>query len=103
MFYHQRVFDIAVQRNGYHLYVITALFTHSHYPGVTAPEFADKSRIGPYGDAILELDHSTERVLAALEKAGVDDNTIVIWLSDNGVTPVTGLVTFVQIKIQLNQ
>ncbi len=65
-------------------------WTHSHYPSVTAPEFAGKSRIGPYGDAILELDHSTGRVLAALEKAGVDDNTIVIWISDNGATPVSG-------------
>ncbi len=65
-------------------------WTHSHYPSVTAPEFAGKSRIGPYGDAILELDHSTGRVLAALEKAGVDDNTIVIWLSDNGATPISG-------------
>ena len=65
-------------------------WTHSHYPSVTAPEFAGKSRIGPYGDAILELDHSTGRVLAALERAGVEDNTIVIWISDNGATPISG-------------
>ena len=65
-------------------------WTHSHYPSVSPPEFSGKSRIGPYGDAIMELDARTGEVLAAIEDAGVEDNTIVIWLSDNGATPVSG-------------
>jgi arylsulfatase A-like enzyme len=31
-------------------------FTYTHYPIHTAPEFVGKSRIDPYGDAIMELD-----------------------------------------------
>ena len=65
-------------------------WTHSHYPSVTPTEFSGKSRIGPYGDAIMELDARTGEVLTALEEAGVEDNTIVIWLSDNGATPISG-------------
>ena len=65
-------------------------WTHSHYPSVTPAEFSGKSRIGPYGDAIMELDARTGEVLTALEEAGVEDNTIVIWLSDNGATPISG-------------
>ena len=38
----------------------------------------------------MELDHRTGEVLAAIKDAGVEDNTIVIWISDNGATPVSG-------------
>ena len=65
-------------------------FTNTHYPIRTAPEFVGKSRIGPYGDAIMELDHRTGQVLDAIKAAGVEDNTIVIWISDNGAAPTQG-------------
>ena len=32
----------------------------------------------------MELDYRTGQVLDAIKEAGVEDNTIVIWLSDNG-------------------
>ena len=67
-------------------------FTHTHYPTLTAPEFTGKSRIGAYGDAIMELDHRTGQVLDAIKAAGVEDNTIVIWLSDNAAAPTSGPV-----------
>ena len=65
-------------------------WTHSHYPSVVPPEFEGKSSIGPYGDAIMELDYRTGQVLDAIEAAGVEDNTIVIWISDNAATPISG-------------
>jgi hypothetical protein len=33
-------------------------WTHTHYPTLPAPEFVGKSRIGAYGDAIMELDRN---------------------------------------------
>jgi arylsulfatase A-like enzyme len=65
-------------------------FTHTHYPTRTAREFEGKSRIGPYGDAIMELDYRTGQVLDAIKAAGVEDNTIVLWLSDNAAAPTSG-------------
>ena len=65
-------------------------FTNTHYPLKTAPEFEGKSRIGPYGDAIMELDHRTGQVLDAIKAAGVEDNTIVLWLSDNAAAGTQG-------------
>jgi arylsulfatase len=65
-------------------------FTNTHYPLHTAPEFAGKSRIGPYGDAIMELDYRTGQVLDAIKAAGVEDNTVVLWLSDNAAAPTQG-------------
>jgi arylsulfatase len=65
-------------------------FTYTHYPIRTAPEFVGKSRIGPYGDAIMELDYRTGQVLDAIKAAGIEDNTIVLWLSDNAAAPLAG-------------
>ena len=65
-------------------------FTNSHYPSVTAPEFEGKSPAGSYGDAIMELDYRTGEVLDAIKAAGIEDNTIVIWISDDGASPLTG-------------
>jgi arylsulfatase A-like enzyme len=62
-------------------------FTHTHYPSLVPPEFTGKSRIGPYGDAMMELDYRTGQVLDAIKAAGIEDNTIVLWLSDNGAAP----------------
>ena len=61
-------------------------WTHTHYPNVTPPEFTGKSSHA-YGDAIMELDHRTGQVLDALRGSGIENDTIVIWLSDNSATP----------------
>ncbi len=65
-------------------------FTHTHYPVLTAPQFEGASPAGPYGDAIMELDYRTGEVLDAIKAAGIEDNTIVIWLSDDGASPMGG-------------
>jgi arylsulfatase A-like enzyme len=58
-------------------------------PGSTAQPFASsafqgRSKNGPYGDSIEELDWSTGEILAALKKLGLDQKTLVVWTSDNG-------------------
>jgi arylsulfatase A-like enzyme len=63
-------------------------WTHTHYPSVVAPEFEGKSRIGPYGDAVMELDHRTGQVPDAIKEAGIENHTIVIWMFDNASTPI---------------
>lgn len=65
-------------------------WTQSHYPNVTSEKFAGKSRIGQYGDGMLQHDHGVGQVLDAIEKAGIEDDTIVIYISDNGSTPLSG-------------
>ena len=39
---------------------------------------------GPYGDAVSELDWSVGEVLAALRRLGLDENTLLVFTSDNG-------------------
>ncbi len=59
-------------------------WTRPHYPNFTSPEFEGASRIGLYGDSLMELDHNTCRVLDAIDEAGLKDETIVVFMSDNG-------------------
>ncbi len=50
-------------------------------------QFKGSSQWGEYGDAIQELDHHVGRIFDSLERLGIDDNTIVIYASDNGRGP----------------
>jgi arylsulfatase A-like enzyme len=65
--------------------------TSPHYPVVPAPEFKGKSQAGDYGDFVVQTDWSVGQVLEALQRAGVAENTLVIFTSDNG-PEITGEV-----------
>lgn len=55
-----------------------------HVPRVPNERFAGKSGMGPRGDVILEADWCVSEFLAALDKLGLAENTLVIFTSDNG-------------------
>jgi arylsulfatase A len=55
-----------------------------HVPIFASDRFAGKSRGGLYGDVIEEIDWSVGEVLAALRRQGLEENTWVIFTSDNG-------------------
>lgn len=55
-----------------------------HIPVYASPDFQGTSNGGAYGDSVQELDWSMGQILQALKDNGVDDNTLVIFLSDNG-------------------
>ena len=60
--------------------------TRPHYPNLPSDEFKGKSRIGNYGDCIMELDHNIGRINQAIKDAGIEENTILVFISDNGPT-----------------
>ena len=59
-------------------------YTMPHLPVFADEPFQGKSLAGPYGDTIEEIDWSVGEIVSALEKAGIDDNTLVFFSSDNG-------------------
>jgi arylsulfatase A-like enzyme len=76
------------------------LYIPQAMPGSTSEpfsseEFRGKSRNGPWGDSIEELDWSTGRILDHLVKLGIEEDTLVIWTSDNGapIRPEPGNLT----------
>lgn len=55
-----------------------------HTPLFASADFKGKSERGLYGDVVEEIDFNTGRVLDHLKALGIDENTIVIYTSDNG-------------------
>jgi uncharacterized sulfatase len=55
-----------------------------HKPLAASEKNYKKSGVGLYGDALTELDDSVGAVLDALKQNGIDDNTFVLFTSDNG-------------------
>lgn len=58
--------------------------TAPHGPWLPAQEFLGASEAGPLGDFVVNVDHVIGRILDKLEELGVDDDTIVLFSSDNG-------------------
>jgi arylsulfatase A len=58
-----------------------------HTPIVPVPPFKDASGLNPYADFVMQIDHHMGQLLAAVKKAGLDKNTLVIFTSDNGCSP----------------
>ncbi len=50
------------------------------------PDFdqTDPSRLGLYADLIAELDHRVGQIMDCLDEAGVADDTLLVFSSDNG-------------------
>jgi len=55
-----------------------------HTPWLPEERFVGKSEAGPYGDYLVQMDHELGRVLETLRETGLDQNTLVIFSSDNG-------------------
>lgn len=58
--------------------------TQIHFPTLPHPDFAGTTGAGDIGDAMADVDHNVGLVLEALERLGIEDNTLVFWCTDNG-------------------
>jgi len=59
-------------------------FSMGHAPNLPSKQFQGKSQIGNYGDKLMEGDFHVGQVLDTLKELNLDDNTIVVFASDNG-------------------
>lgn len=73
-------------RNGRPFFLYLAL-PSPHTPILPAPEWLGKSGLNSYADFVMQTDASLGRVMRALEKNGLNDNSLVIFTSDNGCSP----------------
>lgn len=59
-------------------------YTSPHYPVCPLPEFWGKGKCGGYGEFVIETDHHVGRILQFLKQSGLDENTMIVFSSDNG-------------------
>ena len=55
-----------------------------HHPPMAHDEFEDKTGNGSFADMVVEHDYRVGQVIKAVEEAGISENTIIIYASDNG-------------------
>lgn len=61
--------------------------TMLHNPLGVSQKFKGSSNWGEYGDAIQELDYNVGRIFDSLKRVGIENNTLVVYASDNGRGP----------------
>ncbi|MEO6245486.1 MAG: sulfatase-like hydrolase/transferase [Opitutaceae bacterium] len=73
-----------IERNSAKPFFLYVPHIMPHVPIFASAKFKGTSQRGLYGDVVQELDWSVGQIMAALKRAGVDDNTLVVFSSDNG-------------------
>lgn len=58
--------------------------TAPHKPVLPHPRFHGITKLGPYGDFVVQVDWTVGQILNAVDEAGIFEDTIVIYTSDNG-------------------
>ena len=69
------------KKNPFFIYMAHSM---PHIPLAVSGKFKGKSEQGMYGDVIMEIDWSVGEIMKALEKNGLDKNTLIVFTSDNG-------------------
>jgi len=75
---------ISRQQNDDNPFFLYLAMHQPHVPRIPSPRFAGASDKGPRGDVIMELDWMVGQVVDHLRDLGLDQNTLVIFSSDNG-------------------
>jgi len=73
-----------IQRNKDQPFFLYVPHVMPHVPIFASSEFKGHSPNGLYADVVEELDASVGTIVAAIERAGVRENTLIILSSDNG-------------------
>ena len=59
-------------------------FMKCHNPTNPSPLFKGKSHENAYLDSIMEVDFNSGKIVNAIKDLGLDQETIVVWTTDNG-------------------
>jgi arylsulfatase A-like enzyme len=73
-----------IQRNKKGPFFLYVPHSMPHVPIFCSDKFLGKSGAGLYGDVMMEIDWSIGKILGALRDNGVEENTLVVFTSDNG-------------------
>jgi arylsulfatase A-like enzyme len=73
-----------IRRNQANPFFLYMAHTAPHQPLTPSPAFRGKSGMGLYGDTLLELDASVGVLMSELKELGLEQNTLVMFSSDNG-------------------
>ena len=108
-----RAVDFIARQKGKNPFLLSVHYTAPHWPWESRDDEAESKRIGnaihhvdggsveTYRNMIRHMDEGIGNIFAALKKAGVDDNTLVVFTSDNGGERFSDTWPFVGKKMDL--
>ncbi len=73
-----------IRRNANQPFFLYVPHTMGHIPLGVSEKFKGKSEQGFYGDVMMEIDWSVGEIMNVLKENGIEDNTIVVFTTDNG-------------------
>ncbi|KAM3934289.1 arylsulfatase H-like [Leptodactylus fuscus] len=73
-----------IDRNKDAPFLLFVSFLHVHTPMVPTKAFTGKSKHGPYGDFVEEMDFMVGSIVNAIDNAGLKNNTMIYFASDHG-------------------
>lgn len=81
--YTQKAVDF-INRNKENPFFLYVPHSMPHVPLGVSDKFRGKSEQGMYGDVMMEIDWSVGQIISALKANGLEENTIIIFTTDNG-------------------
>ena len=81
--YTERAVDF-IDRNKDQPFVLYVPHSMVHVPLYVSDKFMGKSKRGLFGDVVMEVDWSVGQINDALKRNGIENDTLVIFTSDNG-------------------
>ncbi|RIH67298.1 arylsulfatase [Mariniphaga sediminis] len=73
-----------IQENRENSFFVYLAHPMPHVPLYVSDKFKGKSQQGLYGDVLMEIDWSVGQIIQTLKETGLDENTLVVFTSDNG-------------------
>ncbi|MEE8177514.1 MAG: sulfatase [Acidobacteriota bacterium] len=73
-----------IRKSKHHPFFVYLAHSMPHVPVSASENFSGRSRRGLYGDVVETIDWSAGRILETLKEEGLDENTLVVFTSDNG-------------------
>ncbi|WP_152267814.1 sulfatase family protein [Agriterribacter humi] len=98
-FRHEEVFDritdkavdyISREAKSDNPFFLYFALTSPHTPILPTHSYQGKSGTNAYGDFVLMTDDVVGKILDAVKTAGIEQNTIIVFTSDNGCSPSAG-------------
>ncbi len=98
-FRHEEVLDritdkavdyISREARSAHPFFLYFALTSPHTPILPTRSYQGKSGTNAYGDFVLMTDDVVGKILDAVKAAGIEENTIIVFTSDNGCSPSAG-------------
>lgn len=73
-----------IQRNADNPFLLYLPHSMVHVPLFVSEKFKGKSGAGLFGDVMMEIDWSVGRIMDTVRELGLQENTLIVFTSDNG-------------------